>query len=103
MPSPNVDSKLITFIPKKNVPNIQKQDFIDFIKFSFSHRRKFLISTISKNYSIPKNNIEDIFKKLNLDISYRPENLSVSEWYELFKCFLQLKQHYEQTLQKTHQ
>ena len=56
--------------------------FLDFIKFSFTHKRKTLINNLSAKYD--KNLILENVSELNLDSKVRPEELSIENFIKLF-------------------
>ncbi len=113
-PKPNVDSALLHFTPKIEKNNILTKKnsikiFSQFIKFCFNQRRKILFNRlislnkkhenkdiftdieyfekIFNNQNIEIEKLKNFFIKNNLDLNYRPENLSVENFYDLF-CFL---------------
>lgn len=89
IPSPNVDSKVIKIKPyaaNENIYNIQDEEFLKkLVKASFFARRKKLINSITlsglKNI-IDMNNIhlEEIFKKIKLDLNSRAEDLGIESF-----------------------
>jgi len=76
-PEPSVDSAVVR-IRKKDVEILQK-DFYDFLKKAFHSRRKTIINNLRK-YGFN----EAVFEKLDLSYRFRPEEIPVEKWRELF-------------------
>ncbi len=109
VPVPKVDSAALII---ENISNkqfdrakISEEHFFDIIHAGFAHKRKKLASNLkelfSKNNLIEKKqnkkaakqiaeerNIEEVFKKLNIDPNIRAENLSIDQWVQL-ACAIQ--------------
>lgn len=89
-PSPKVDSAVIS-INKINKNffsenSIEEKAFWNLVKTGFSHKRKTLLNNL-KNFN-KKINWTEALQCLNLDLKTRPENLSLSDWKELFLYYL---------------
>lgn len=86
-PVPKVDSSVIMLEKKEflSIENKNIEKFINFIKSSFSFKRKTLINNINTNYKIDKEIILDAFEKLNIDLKQRAESISVDKFIMLFK------------------
>ena len=92
-PQPKVDSAIIkltlintdknTDYTDENTDNTDKKSFFRVVKAGFSHPRKLLISNLSQNLKIPKNQLENVFQKLNFDLNTRAQNLSLNDWKNL--------------------
>jgi len=82
-PQPKVDSAilLIDNISKRFFKNLDEQTFFQTVKQGFSSKRKMLINNLS---SIPKDELEKIFKKLKIPLKTRAENLSLQNWKILY-------------------
>lgn len=83
-PRPKVDSAIIKLIPAKQKITSSK-NFFKILKAGFSQKRKLLISNLSKKLNIPKKSLLEVFKKLNINLKARSENLSLKEWKNLSK------------------
>ena len=88
IPRPKIDSSLLYFEPKKdyfifkNPKNLEK-----ITRIFFNHRRKM----IKKPYKqIFKDNLE-IKKKLDIDLSMRPQNLDFDTYYKLVEEYENLR------------
>jgi len=87
-PQPKVDSaiiKLTLINTDKNTDNTDKKSFFRVVKAGFSHPRKLLINNLSQNLKIPKEQLEKVFQKLNLELNTRAQNLSLNDWKQLTK------------------
>jgi 16S rRNA (adenine1518-N6/adenine1519-N6)-dimethyltransferase len=79
-PAPKVDSAIIEINIEKRKDGGVK-DFFKMIKAGFAHKRKKLIKNLESVNN--KKDLENIFKKLDLDINTRAENLKIETWLEL--------------------
>ncbi len=82
LPRPEVDSIILSFKKNSSPYLINKQSFIDFLKFSFQNRRKTIIKNLSEKYS--RDRLLDIFKKLNLSEDKRIDELDLQEIINLY-------------------
>ena len=86
-PQPDVDSALVKFTLLDESPVKVKNErlFFDIIQAGFMYRRKMLINAISRyaNLGITREELEKVFKHLNLSPSIRAEKLSMSELADL--------------------
>ncbi len=86
MPSPNVDSVVLhSKISKKDLSLKDESSFLKFVKAIFNQRRKTMVNNISSFYKIPKSEIEDKLKEININISIRSEALSLEEIAYVYK------------------
>ena len=71
-------------------PELQRrrESFFQVIKAGFSHPRKLLISNLSQSLKIPKNQLQEIFQKINFPLNIRAQNLSLEDWKNLIKQLL---------------
>lgn len=73
-PKPEVTSAIVKFTKKQNIPDLETREKLDVLtRAAFLKRRKKLINTI-KNF-MPEN-IDEIFRLLNINENARPEELS---------------------------
>ncbi len=79
-PVPNVGSRVLTF--KKIPGSICNDEFISFVKLAFSQRRKKMISNLGG--MIEKSKLKTVFEKSGLSEDTRAQELSVSEFQNLF-------------------
>ena len=82
-PPPKVDSEIIILNPK--TPEI-KEEVFKLIKIGFSSPRKKLIANLAGLKS--KEELRQIFEKLNLDENARPANLGLKDWERLQESML---------------
>ncbi len=82
-PPPKVDSEIIILNPK--TPEI-KEEVFKLIKIGFSSPRKKLIANLAGQKS--KEELKQIFEKLNLDENARPANLGLKDWERLQESML---------------
>tara|TARA_B100001027_G_scaffold56255_1_gene37890 strand:+ start:293 stop:604 length:312 start_codon:yes stop_codon:yes gene_type:complete len=87
-PKPNVLSSLIILTPKSKIEKLINPKNLEHItNIFFSQRRKMIkkpMKLLFKDYQI-------IAKKLNLDLSLRPQNISKNQYLEICKCYEDLK------------
>ena len=78
-PKPNVDSTVLSFIPKRKFFNIKNpQNLENITRILFSNRRKIIKKNFIKLFG--KNNVA---KDLNLDLNKRPEELTSETFYKI--------------------
>lgn len=86
-PIPRVDSAIIKITPKENLLQKNKilpKDFFDFLKKSFSGKRKTITNGL-KHYFEDKEKMIETLDRLDISHKSRPENLTVDNWIEIFK------------------
>lgn len=82
-PQPNVDSAIISFVPK-TARNKQFEDkFFELVKNCFRMRRK----TLNNNLKdlLDNETIDRIYKEMNLDKNVRAEQLSLNDYLNMYK------------------
>lgn len=82
-PVPNVDSCVVKIDLKPNKFNVNKDVFSKCVQCAFENRRKMLISNLKRCFNITTEQLENIFNKLNLDLTIRGERLSVEQFAKL--------------------
>ena len=87
MPQPNVDSAVIRLL-KRDEPAVKVKNesfFFTITRLSFAQRRKKMINSLSStNFNnMTKQELEDLFKRCNLDFNTRAEELTIEEFIEL--------------------
>lgn len=85
LPPPKVDSSIIAIenISRKNIKGFTEELFFNLIHAGLSNRRKMLIPNIVNNMNIKREDLELIFKKIEIDEKIRAEDLSFEKWLEL--------------------
>ena len=79
-PKPKIDSSLLFFYPKKDFIKIEDPNNLEKItRIFFNQRRKML----KKPYNQLFNGDQKVLKKLNIDLSLRPQNLNLDTYYKL--------------------
>lgn len=86
LPRPEVDSIILSFKKNSSPYLINKQSFIDFLKFSFQNRRKTIIKNLSEKYS--RDRLLNIFKKLNLSEDKRIDEIELDEIIKLYNFLI---------------
>ena len=83
-PIPKVKSTLLVFKPKKKIYNLKDPKNLEHItNIFFSQKRKMIkkpLKFLFKDY-------HDISKKLSLDLSLRPQNLSNLTYYKICEIY----------------
>ena len=81
-PKPKIKSTLLEFIPKKKIMDIKKPKNLEQItKIFFSQRRKM----VKKNFIRLFENYINLSKKTNIELTDRPQNISVDKFLMLVK------------------
>lgn len=86
LPRPEVDSIILSFKKNKSSYLLNKQFFIEFLKFVFQNRRKTIIKNLSEKY--PRDRLLDIFKKLNLSEDKRIDEIELDEIIKLYNFLI---------------
>ena len=85
MPSPKVDSTVLTFERKKDIVPVKNQnEFFMIIKACFKQRRKTLYNNL-KEFLQDKDQAESLLKTLNKPLTIRAEELSLEDFLNLYK------------------
>ncbi|RMA93153.1 16S rRNA (adenine(1518)-N(6)/adenine(1519)-N(6))-dimethyltransferase RsmA [Hydrogenothermus marinus] len=74
-PPPKVTSAVVKLLPKKDIPDIDKKKFKNFVSSLFANKRKMLRSKIDK----------DILKKVGIEETARVDQLNVEDFLKLYK------------------
>lgn len=86
IPKPNVDSIVIKFTRKQELPYVKDKDmFFTFIKDSFKQKRKNLRNNL-KSYNLDK--LEYALKQINKDLTFRAEQLSLEDFINVFNHYV---------------
>lgn len=81
LPEPNVDSIVVEFTKKNNLYNLRNEAlFFKLVRDSFTQKRKTLRNNL-KGYNLE--NIEEVLKRHNFDLSVRAEQLSTQIFIEI--------------------
>ena len=88
-PKPKVDSTVIYFKPKRKIfRNIKNLENLEKITHAlFSNKRKMINKAISKLFKNP----EILSKKLNINLSLRPDQLSENDFYRIVEYYEKYK------------
>lgn len=81
-PPPKVASRVVVFRRRDASHLGDPQKFLDFIKLSFSQRRKFLKKSLLT--WVTQNKLETAFAELALPLTVRPEEISVPKFQQLY-------------------
>ena len=85
LPPPKVESALVCFEMRpagSQVLAAKKEEFANFLKQSFSYKRKMLLNCLSQFYPRPR--IEQEIERLALSVTVRAEELSLEQFATLF-------------------
>lgn len=81
VPKPKIDSVVIKFRRKDNILFVKNKElFFKLVKDSFRFKRKNLRNNLN-NYDLGK--INEVLKELNMDLTYRAEQLSVEDFVKI--------------------
>ncbi len=86
-PPPKVDSQIIR-LDYRTTPlfaDVDVDKFFKIVKAGFSERRKKLRSSLSGGLNIDKSQAESLLQKAGIDPNKRAQELSLQQWYELYK------------------
>jgi 16S rRNA (adenine1518-N6/adenine1519-N6)-dimethyltransferase len=86
-PPPKVDSQVL--ILKRHhasmFDGVRVKDFFRLVSAGFSNRRKTLLNSLSAGLHEDKETVKKLLESADLSPSARPQELSVEDWYELYK------------------
>lgn len=85
-PPPKVDSQIIKLIyrTKPLFDGVNTDTFFNIVKAGFSERRKKLRSSLSGGMKLSKDQIETWLANANIDANKRAQELTLSEWHQLY-------------------
>ena len=84
MPQPKIDSAVIQLELKKNLPDIDRDQFFKVVKAAFSKRRKTIINSLSTfGFDLEKDQIRQALEKVGIKPEERAENISVEDFIKL--------------------
>ena len=87
-PKPKIDSTVLHFIPKKDFQKFKNSKNIEIVtRTFFNQRRKMIKNPLKQLFKNPK----EISDKLNIDLSLRPQNLSILQFYEIISEYEKLR------------
>lgn len=85
-PPPKIDSATIRITLREPLPfPKEREHFFKVIKAGFKHPRKLLINNLSEGLDIPKQTLEETFKKEGINLTTRAQELSLKQWYKLLE------------------
>ena len=79
-PKPKVDSSLLLFTPKKKYVKIQNPKNLEIITRTFFNQRR---KMLKKPFNQLFNGNQKVLNKLKIDLTLRPQNLSLETYYNL--------------------
>lgn len=96
-PAPRVASRVLGFQIKNESPNIEyfkenrvRNEYLQFLKRCFSHRRKLMFNNLVKSKSHEKTIWENVFLNLKLNPQLRAEENTPEKFIEIFKEYQRL-------------
>ena len=89
-PPPKVDSQLVLLErhPKPLFAGLDTAKFFRIVKAGFSEKRKKLRSSLAGGLNISKDEAVNLLKKAGIDPNLRSQQLSLDQWYRIYKEFL---------------
>lgn len=86
-PAPKVDSQIL-ILSRRKAPlfaDVELAQLFNILKAGFAQRRKKLRSSLSAGLGIGKSDIELWLKRADVSPAARPQELSLEQWYNLYK------------------
>lgn len=91
-PAPQVDSAILKIkIYNRPLFDVDPQVFFRIVKAGFGEKRKQLINSLSGGLMLNKETIEEILLKANVNKEARAEALSLTDWHNIYKSYLEVK------------
>ena len=81
IPPPKVGSSVLQFMPR---PKLFEDEFFHFVRLGFQQPRKTLVNNFQK--TIAREELETVLSSLKISSTVRAQQLSESQWYELYRC-----------------
>lgn len=87
-PPPKVDSQVLILNrrPRPLFPDTDEKRFFRLVKAGFAARRKTLLNSLSGGLRTDKEQIKTILDESYIEPTIRPQNLSLEQWYLLYKA-----------------
>lgn len=86
-PPPEVDSAIVRFTPlPKRLPPDEERYLFRVVRSAFAQRRKTLLNTLSGGLSLPRQLVQSVLRKVNIDPQRRGETLSLEEFITLARA-----------------
>ncbi len=86
-PPPKVDSQIL-ILNRRNeplFPDVDVKQFFRLVKAGFSNRRKTLLNSLNGGLQLAKPAVQEILDQATIKPTARPQELSLQEWYSLYK------------------
>ncbi|MBN1758242.1 MAG: ribosomal RNA small subunit methyltransferase A [Chitinispirillaceae bacterium] len=86
-PRPKVDSSVFQIRiqdPEKKLPKCRWEPFFALVSKGFQQRRKKVVNALVADGEL-KGQVSAVLEELNVDLNARPEDLSCTQWLELYK------------------
>lgn len=86
-PKPNVDSAVLQFRFKQNLPELEETQFFELVKACFKQRRKTILNNLS-DYLGNKEKAREMLEKAGISPQARSESLSLETFLQLYEVSL---------------
>lgn len=84
VPRPQVDATVIRIIPRLGKYKVKNEKiFKGLTRMAFQMRRKMILNSCSKYFSLDKNICREKLEIINIDPHYRPENLTIDDFIKI--------------------
>ncbi len=85
-PVPKVDSQVLILTRRqKPIFDINSKQFFHLVKAGFANRRKTLVNSLGGGLQLDKQAVENMLSQANLSLQARAQELSLDDWYRLYK------------------
>lgn len=86
-PPPKVDSQILKLtFREKPLFDVDTKAFFRLVKAGFAQRRKTLLNSLSGGLQLDRQETETLINKAGLAPTVRAQNLSLEDWYSLYKA-----------------
>jgi 16S rRNA (adenine1518-N6/adenine1519-N6)-dimethyltransferase len=81
-PRPNVKSAIIHLdvLPTPAIEDVETEHFFDVVRAGFGQKRKQLANSLSVGLTLPKQEVAELLRAVDIDPTRRAETLSLEEW-----------------------
>jgi 16S rRNA (adenine1518-N6/adenine1519-N6)-dimethyltransferase len=88
-PPPKVDSQILilTYRSQPRFDDVDTRAFFRIVKAGFSQRRKTLLNALGGGLQLSRDATADLLHEAGIDPIKRAQNLTLEQWYDLYKNF----------------
>jgi len=92
IPPPKVDSRVLILRRREKpmFPDVAVEQYLQLVKIGFSSRRKTIQNSFVSKLKVNKDEASHILRNAGIDMTTRPQELSLQNWYDIFLVLIEL-------------